>query len=111
MSTPLYFLLNFFLDLGILCIILSIRGCTAHPVATQQAIFSTLTGDCRLEAQTAGTDCDQDALVLYVDQIGEGACHTGRSGCFYRRVDTPEATLSFTEEGRRFDPDAVYGKK
>lgn len=57
------------------------------------------------------TDCDQDALVLYVEQIGEGACHTGRSGCFYRRVDTPETKLSFTEEGRRFDPDAVYGKK
>lgn len=57
------------------------------------------------------TDCDQDALVLYVDQIGEGACHTGRSGCFYRRVDGSEAKLIFTEAERRFDPESVYGKK
>ena len=31
------------------------------------------------------TDCDQDALVLIVRQIGAGACHSGRSSCFYRR--------------------------
>jgi len=60
------------------------------------------------------TDCDQDAVVLYVQQLGEGACHTGRSGCFYRKVagrtegDSP--ALAFTEEGRTFDPDKVYGK-
>lgn len=60
------------------------------------------------------TDCDQDAVVLYVEQIGEGACHTGRSGCFYRKVAgrTQEggALLSFIEEGRAFDPEKVYGK-
>jgi phosphoribosyl-AMP cyclohydrolase len=32
------------------------------------------------------TDCDQDALVLRVHQIGTGACHTGRRSCFYRRI-------------------------
>ena len=32
------------------------------------------------------TDCDQDALILLVEQVGSGACHTGRSSCFYRRV-------------------------
>lgn len=32
------------------------------------------------------TDCDQDALVLRVRQIGSGACHTGARTCFYRRV-------------------------
>lgn len=56
------------------------------------------------------TDCDQDALILYVDQIGPGACHTGRSGCFYRRVDLPHPRLEFSEAGRSFDPDAVYGR-
>ena len=32
------------------------------------------------------TDCDQDALVLRVNQVGSGACHTGARTCFYRRV-------------------------
>lgn len=56
------------------------------------------------------TDCDQDAIVMFVDQVGEGACHTGRSGCFYRRIDGPDGSMSLTEDGRRFDPESVYGK-
>jgi phosphoribosyl-AMP cyclohydrolase len=31
-------------------------------------------------------DCDQDALVIRVEQIGP-ACHTNRRSCFYRRVE------------------------
>jgi phosphoribosyl-AMP cyclohydrolase len=31
-------------------------------------------------------DCDQDAIVLRVDQRGSGCCHTGAEGCFYRSV-------------------------
>ncbi|MCP5536353.1 MAG: phosphoribosyl-AMP cyclohydrolase [Akkermansiaceae bacterium] len=61
------------------------------------------------------TDCDQDALILYVEQIGAGACHTGRSTCFYRSVDLASgknpAALKFTETDLTFDPDAVYGQK
>ena len=35
------------------------------------------------------TDCDQDALLLRVEVAGDGgACHTGRTSCFYRRVET-----------------------
>ena len=37
------------------------------------------------------TDCDQDALVLYVRQHGGGACHTGHRSCFYRRITAPGA--------------------
>ena len=32
------------------------------------------------------TDCDQDAIVLKVEQQGGGCCHTGAQTCFYRRV-------------------------
>lgn len=32
-------------------------------------------------------DCDADALLLKVEQVGGIACHTGRRHCFYRRLD------------------------
>lgn len=33
-------------------------------------------------------DCDQDALLAFVEVGGDGgACHTGRRSCFYRRVE------------------------
>jgi phosphoribosyl-AMP cyclohydrolase len=58
-------------------------------------------------------DCDQDALWLKVDQLGPGACHTGRRSCFYRAVPLGEggtATLEFRDGEKTFDPKAVYGK-
>ncbi|HEY0032579.1 MAG TPA: phosphoribosyl-AMP cyclohydrolase [Devosia sp.] len=56
-------------------------------------------------------DCDQDALVLVVNQTGRGAaCHTGRKSCFFRRVELENgaATLEDTGLPRLFDPAAVY---
>jgi phosphoribosyl-AMP cyclohydrolase len=32
-------------------------------------------------------DCDGDVVVLEVQQVGGIACHTGRSRCFFRRLD------------------------
>ena len=58
-------------------------------------------------------DCDQDALWLKVEQIGEGACHTGRRSCFYRAVPLGKkgaGTLEFRDADKAFDPKAVYGK-
>jgi phosphoribosyl-AMP cyclohydrolase len=35
------------------------------------------------------TDCDQDCVLLRVEIAGDGAaCHTGRTSCFYRRIET-----------------------
>lgn len=31
-------------------------------------------------------DCDGDAILLQVEQIGGIACHTGRESCFYRTL-------------------------
>jgi len=31
-------------------------------------------------------DCDNDTLVLLIDQIGGAACHTGYRSCFYREL-------------------------
>ena len=33
-------------------------------------------------------DCDRDAVIFKVEQLGPGACHTGHRSCFFRRVLT-----------------------
>lgn len=40
-------------------------------------------------------DCDQDALVMLIDQKNSGACHTGRRSCFYRTIQE-DGSLTFT---------------
>ena len=32
-------------------------------------------------------DCDEDVLLLAVEQQGGIACHTGRESCFYRKLE------------------------
>ena len=32
------------------------------------------------------TDCDNDVLLLSVEQVGGIACHTGRESCFYQEL-------------------------
>ena len=32
-------------------------------------------------------DCDTDAVLMRVNQLGGIACHTGRQSCFYRAFD------------------------
>jgi phosphoribosyl-AMP cyclohydrolase len=32
-------------------------------------------------------DCDEDVVLLEVDQVGGIACHTGRHSCFYRKLE------------------------
>jgi len=32
-------------------------------------------------------DCDEDAILLEVEQVGGIACHTGRHSCFFQRLE------------------------
>src|SRR6476661_4497563 len=60
------------------------------------------------EVREIFVDCDNDAVLLKVNQIGGAACHEGFPSCFFRRVDGE----SLTVVGERvFDPAAVYAKK
>ena len=33
------------------------------------------------------TDCDNDVILLKIEQVGGIACHTGRRSCFFNRLD------------------------
>src|SRR6056297_3547406 len=50
-------------------------------------------------------DCDNDTVLLKVEQLGGAACHKGYKSCFYRKVDND--TLTITEKVV-FDPKTVY---
>ncbi len=54
-------------------------------------------------------DCDNDSVLLKINQVGDAACHTGYRSCFYKKVDS-EGNVS--EIGKKvFDPEEVYGGK
>ena len=53
-------------------------------------------------------DCDDDTVLLKVEQIGGAACHTGRKSCFFNRLEK-DGTLSIVGE-QLFDPKEVYKK-
>lgn len=52
-------------------------------------------------------DCDNDTVLLIVEQKGGAACHKGYKSCFHLRVDGDE-TIVVGE--KIFDPEKVYKK-
>ena len=51
-------------------------------------------------------DCDNDTVVLKIEQKGDAACHTGYRSCFYRKV---EGNKLVTVGKKIFNPKEVYG--
>ena len=51
-------------------------------------------------------DCDSDALLLLIEQMGGAACHTGRRSCFFREWRNGIASHC---SPMIFDPQKVYG--
>ncbi len=50
-------------------------------------------------------DCDEDTLLIKVDQI-KGACHKGYKSCFFRKI-TSRGNLKVADK-KIFDPREVY---
>ena len=53
------------------------------------------TSGCRQRVVEVRFDCDGDAILLRVDQLG-GACHTGRRSCFYNVVNDDRVVVIST---------------
>jgi len=43
-------------------------------------------------------DCDNDTLLLKVEQVGGVACHTGRKSCFFTKLESSEVAGEVSEE-------------
>lgn len=52
-------------------------------------------------------DCDEDVILLKVEQKGGMACHTGRRSCFYRKLENGQWQSA---DPVLKDPDEIYGQ-
>lgn len=50
-------------------------------------------------------DCDNDTILLLVEQRGGAACHEGYRSCFYREMKDGEVSIC---SPKVFDPKEVY---
>ena len=53
-------------------------------------------------------DCDADAILLKVEQVGGIACHTGRESCFFHKLE--DGRWVSTDPVLK-DPKLIYGEK
>lgn len=87
------------------------RNCLWHKGATSGHVQKVI---------EARTDCDQDVLLLRVEQVGPGCCHVGYPSCFYRTVPLGDDVADSVDENqvvqldfqgqKSYDPDEVYAK-
>ena len=52
-------------------------------------------------------DCDNDTVILKVEQIGGAACHLGYKSCFFKKVENKSIRVIGEPV---FDPKKVYDK-
>jgi len=52
-------------------------------------------------------DCDNDTVLLKVEQIGGAACHKGYKSCFFQKLENNTLTIIGKPV---FDPKEVYKK-
>jgi phosphoribosyl-AMP cyclohydrolase len=52
-------------------------------------------------------DCDADAILIKVEQVGGIACHTGRESCFFRKLENGKWV---TVDPVLKDPALIYKK-
>lgn len=52
-------------------------------------------------------DCDEDVILVSVDQVGGIACHTGRHNCFFRKLDDGKWVVT---DPVLKDPKEIYRK-
>jgi len=52
-------------------------------------------------------DCDDDTVLLKVEQLGGAACHTGYKSCFFKQIKNGAVKITAKPV---FDPEEVYKK-
>ncbi|OIQ86623.1 phosphoribosyl-AMP cyclohydrolase [mine drainage metagenome] len=50
-------------------------------------------------------DCDEDVILLTVEQMGGVACHTGRHSCFFRKLENGHWVI---DQPVLKDPEEIY---
>ncbi len=50
-------------------------------------------------------DCDEDVILITVEQVGGIACHTGRHNCFFKKLDNGDWLV---DQPVIKNPDEIY---
>ena len=53
-------------------------------------------------------DCDEDTVLLKIEQLGGATCHTGHRSCFHKKIEEDGSVKIIGKPV--FDPKEIYGK-
>ena len=51
-------------------------------------------------------DCDQDVLLIKIEQVDGISCHTGRKNCFFHKIENNKVTIT---QSILKNPKDIYG--